>query len=379
MRNLTIGRIWGIPIRLHVSLLVFLPILAWLLGSGVQIELYTALINALWPGSLDPGAFEPGARSWTIGIAGALGLFASVAVHELGHAFAARRYDIEVESITLWILGGLASLTQFPREWNKEFWIAVAGPVTSLLLAGGCWAVLQTLPSNSPVVVFVVGWLAITNLVLAVFNMLPAFPMDGGRVLRALLARRRSYAQATRIAARIGTVFAILFAVVGIVVVFNPVLILLALFIYGAATSESRVVVLDELLDGLTVGDLARVDLEDAVDADATADAVLKRLLAGRTMDLVVRESDEIVGVVTAGSLRDVATADYETTPVREFMATDLLRFDVATDAFDALVALNQAGSPVALVEQAGQPVGTLSQDDYAAALAIRRGATVAM
>ncbi|MHB9287635.1 site-2 protease family protein [Halobacteriales archaeon Cl-PHB] len=379
MRSLTVGRVWDIPIRLHVSLLVFLPVLAWLLGSGVQIELYTQLINAVWPGTLDPGAFAPGARSWTIGIAGAVGLFASVAVHELGHAFVARRYDIEVEAITLWILGGLASLTQFPREWRREFWIAVAGPVTSLVVAGGSWAVLQTLPAGSPTVVFVVGWLALTNVVLAVFNMLPAFPMDGGRVLRALLARRRPYVQATRIAARIGTIFAIIFAVLGLVVTFNPILILLALFIYGAASSESRVVVLDDLLDGLTVGDLARTDQAGTVAADETAADVLSHLLSTRRMDLAVSDGDAIVGVVTAGSLRGVDATAYETTPVSEFMADDLPRFDADMDAFDALVALNGARSEVAIVEAGGTPVGTLSQDDFSAALAIRRETTVAM
>jgi Zn-dependent protease len=116
MRNLTIGRIWDIPIRLNVSLLVFLPILAWLLGSGEQIGVYVGVINAVWPGSLDPAVFEAGTRSWTIGVLGALGLFVSVALHELGHSWAAMRYGVKVESITLWILGGLASFESIPSS-----------------------------------------------------------------------------------------------------------------------------------------------------------------------------------------------------------------------------------------------------------------------
>jgi Zn-dependent protease len=102
---------------------------------------------------------------------------------------------------------------------------------------------------------FVFGWLAIVNLTLAAFNLLPAFPMDGGRILRALLARSRPYVSATRIAGRIGVIFALLFAVVG-VLSFNLILLLLAVFVYGAATTESRTVLIDELLEGITVGDI---------------------------------------------------------------------------------------------------------------------------
>jgi Zn-dependent protease len=213
MRSLKVAQVWGIPIKIHISLLVVLPLFAWLLGSGQQVELYAGLIEGLTGTPLDTEALTlDGALPWIIGSAAAVGLFVSVALHELGHAWAALRYDFEVESITLWILGGLASLGSIPREWDKEFWIAVAGPITSILTGVVCYAALFAVLSSQPVVVFVVGWLAVTNVVLAVFNMVPAFPMDGGRVLRALLARNQSYAAATRTAAGIGKLFAILFA-----------------------------------------------------------------------------------------------------------------------------------------------------------------------
>ncbi|MFB6309617.1 MAG: site-2 protease family protein [Salinirussus sp.] len=369
MRHVTIGRIWNIPIRLHISLLVFLPILAWLLGSGEQIGLYVGVINAVWPGSLDPATFAVGARSWTIGIAGAIGLFASVAIHELGHAWAGMRYGYRVESITLWLLGGLASFESIPREWDRELVIALAGPGTSYALAAGFALVLQVAPASQPVLVFVLGFLAILNVLLATFNLLPAFPMDGGRVLRALLARSRPYASATRTAARVGIGFAALFVIIG-VLAFEIITLLLGLFIYVAATTESRSVLIEELLSGLTAGDLAA--REPSVDVDTPVDDLLSHMLAARRTDLLVREGDTIVGIVTAGALRSAASGQR----VGDIATTDLPRLDVATTAFDALNELGRGGRDVALVEQAGQPVGAISRADFAMALELGRGDT---
>ena len=370
MRSYTIGSVWDIPIRVNVSLLVFLPILAYLIGSGEQIAVYAGLIETLAPVTLDPA--ELAGQRWLVGALAALGLFVSVGIHELGHSWAAMRYGIRTESITLWILGGLASLSEMPKEWNREFWIAIAGPLTSLLVAGVCLLGVTAVPTSSPVLVFVVGWLAVTNVILAVFNLVPAFPMDGGRILRAALASRLSYTSATRVAARIGTIFAVLFAVVG-VFAFSPILLLLAFFIYGAATSESKMVVLADLLDDLTVGDL--LVETDPVDGDATLGDLFPRMLAARRTDLpVVDTSGTVVGVVTARAMQAVDTADHETTRVDSLLTTDVPRLDAETGAFDALVELSQADSDVALVERDGRVVGIVSQSDFSAALDLRRG-----
>jgi len=368
MRNFTIGRVWGIPIRVNVSLLVFLPILAFLIGSGEQIAVYAGFIEAIAPVTIDPA--DLAGQRWTVGILAALGLFASVGIHELGHSWAASRYDIHTESITLWILGGLAALSEMPKEWNREFWIAIAGPITSVLVGAACLGVLAVSAITQPVFVFVVGWLAVTNVVLAVFNLLPAFPMDGGRILRALLARFLPYAKATRVAARIGTIFAVLFAVVG-VLAFSPILLLLAFFIYGAATSESRMVVLGELLDGLTVGDL--VTAVEPVGDDTTLDALFPRLLESRRTDLpVVDAQGNLLGVITASAMREVEFADYETTTVGDLAVRDLPRLDAEMSAFDALVELGR--NDVALVERDNGVVGVVSRADFAATLDLQRG-----
>ncbi len=371
--NYTLFSVWGIPIRINISLVVFLPILAWLIGSGEQLAAYESIIEAFTTAEVDAAALGDGER-WAIAAGAAVGLFASVTFHELGHAWVALRYDIGVESITLWILGGLASLSEMPREWDREFWIAVAGPGASLLLAGICLGVVTVLPADLTVLVFVVGFLAVTNVVLAVFNMLPAFPMDGGRVLRALLGRNRSYASATQTAARVGQGFAILFAVVGIVVVFSPVLVLLALFVYVAATGESRTVVLGELLNGLTVSDVLADDRP--VDASDSAATVFDRLLASRRSELAVAENGRVVGVVTGSLLREIPSEAHQTTTAGSLATTDLPRVEVDTPAFDVLTRLRSERANVALVERDGALVGVVSRDDFAAVLDLRRETT---
>ncbi|WP_367176362.1 site-2 protease family protein [Haloarcula rubripromontorii] len=370
MRNFHITTVWGIPIRVNISLLVFLPVLAWIIGSGAQIAVYAGIVSALSGVSLDLTVLTAGQTPWLIGTAAAVGLFASVALHELGHAWAAMRYGLRVESITLWILGGLANLEAMPKEWNRELVIALAGPAVSILTGLACYAALFALPASAQVTLFVIGWLAVTNIFLAVFNMLPAFPMDGGRVLRALLARKRPYATATRIAARIGTGFAVLFAVIG-VLSFSPLLLLLALFVYGAASSESRTVALAALLEGLTVDDVAS-PLDATIEADATVEDLVDRMFADRRTEFAVTRGGDVVGVVTVGDFRTLSKTEREADTVADLMDTDLPRFASETAAFDALVELDTARATAAFVDG---PEGTrvVSREDFASAMEMRR------
>jgi Zn-dependent protease len=326
-----------------------------LIGSGQQIELYAEFIRGLTGVGFDLTRLRADSTPWVIGVAAAVGLFVSVTLHELGHSWAALRYGIEIESITLWILGGIAALKTLPKEWDREFWIAIA-----------------LIPPSFQVSRFVVGWLAITNVTLTVFNLLPAFPMDGGRVLRALLARSRPHGTATRIAARIGVAFAFLFAIVG-VLNFQIILLLLALFIYGAATTESRTVLLDELLEGITVGDIMTRN-PATVPADATVDELGDQMLRDRqTVHLVTGDDGTVVGVITLDDLKKARRADRSTTRVEDIME-DVSRVEATADAFDTLASLNQSGDSEALVYENGALVGVLSEGDFARAMTIRRG-----
>ena len=370
MRGYQVTTVWGIPIRIHISLLVVLPIFAWLIGNGVQLEVYAALVNALAGTNIDAAALQGGTLPWIIGSVAAVGLFVSVTLHELGHAYVALRYDLEVESITLWILGGLASLGQIPKEWKKEFWIALAGPVVSVLVGVGCLVAVAVLPELNQPTTFVVGWIGATNILLAVFNMLPAFPMDGGRILRALLARNRPYAKATQLAGRIGTGFALLFAVVG-VLQFSPMLLILAVFIYGAASSESRAVLLGELLEGVTVGDLTG-DRGEGVPASTSVTEMVDRMFADRQSTFVVTQGGEPVGVVTVADFKRLTPEERDTTTVGDLMTTELPTLDETTPAFDGLVALDSGRASAAFVDGPGGR-RVVSRTDFAEALEMRR------
>ncbi|GGL37597.1 metalloprotease [Halarchaeum grantii] len=376
MRKFTVGRVWDIPIRIDLSLVVFLPILAWLLGSEAQIDAYAGIVNAVAPTAFAVEVLHAGSNPWLIGVFAAVGLFVGVALHELGHAYAGARYGVQTESITLWLLGGLASLSNIPREPEKEFTIALAGPVTSLLVAAVCYLGLYAVPASLPVVGFIVGWLAISNALLAGFNLLPAFPMDGGRVLRAYLARSRPYAVATRTAARVGVAFAVAFAVFG-VLYFSPLFLLLAWFVYSAATGESRTVLLDDLLEGLTVGDV--VADTPTIDAEASVQSFADRMLADRRTEYAVTRDGAVVGLVAMAALKQVRDVERDAYHVEEVMRSDLPTVERDADAFEALAVLNEGNVGAAFVKHDGERVGIVTRSDYVSLLQARQafGVTV--
>jgi len=360
--NYRIATVWGIPIKVNVSLVVFLPVLAWLIAGGDQLAYYAGFVAALSGTTVDVAVLQAGSTEWLVGGAAAIGLFASVAVHELGHAAAARRYGIETSAITLWILGGLASLDRLPKEPGRELVIALAGPAASVLTALACYAALLAVPESAPVVLFVVGWLAITNVSLTLFNLLPAFPMDGGRVLRAFLATSTSYTRATRIAARIGVAFALAFALLGI---FGgaPMLVLLALFVYSAANGESRVVALEAALDGFVVRDVVRPD-RPRVDGSLPLDEFAQHVIEDRQGDHVVTDrSGRVIGVVGLDALEN---RDGGAT-VADVAVTDLPEVDREMGAFDALQALGRSSH--GFITDDGEVVDVVSRQDFASLL----------
>ena len=220
--SVRLGSAFGIPVYLHVTFLLLLGFIA--LSQGIA-------------------AGSPGAALG--GVFFVLAIFGCVLLHEFGHALAARRFGIATRDVTLLPIGGLARLERMPDDPRQELWVAVAGPAVNVAIAGllGIWLFLTGAAPAAGLGFSggsFAGQLMTINLALVAFNMLPAFPMDGGRVLRALLAQRTSYVAATELAAKIGKGMALLFGIVGLL--WNPMLLFIAIVVWSGAAQEAEIV-----------------------------------------------------------------------------------------------------------------------------------------
>ncbi|WP_293032407.1 site-2 protease family protein [Natronococcus sp.] len=368
MASIRIGSAFGIPIKLGVSFLLVVPLLAYLIG--VQMELTVELLNDTFGAGIDPAPLTDGATPWLLGLAAALGLFVSVFFHELGHSMAARRYGLETQSITLWFLGGLAQFAEMPEDWHKEFVIAIAGPIVSVAVGVVCYVGFVLLPAELPAALFVLGYLAILNVVLAVFNMLPGFPMDGGRVLRALLSRNRSRLEATQIAAGVGKGFALLLGFAGIITL-SIFWIAIAFFIYIAASSETQQIFVETAFEGLTVADLMTPAPKlDTVSPSLSLDQLLERMMRERHTGYPVLEDGALIGIITLEDLQE--RADDDDTVVRDVMSTDLVTAAPDDEATTALRTIQREDiGRILVVDDDGSLAGLLSRTDLMKALEI--------
>ena len=204
-------KLLGVPVLLDYSFLLILPLFAYLIGS--QLGTYAQVLAAAGV-HIDPSGLQQGVTRWVLGAAGAIGLFVSVLVHELGHAVTARLYGAKTLDIRLWFLGGVARLDEMPRGRGAEAVVAIAGPLTSFLIGVLLWVVLPQV-TQYPGPALVISYLAITNVALAIFNMLPALPLDGGRILRGVLELFMPHLRATSVAAFVSAVVAILLGLYG--------------------------------------------------------------------------------------------------------------------------------------------------------------------
>ncbi|WP_256622069.1 site-2 protease family protein [Methanolobus chelungpuianus] len=227
--SIQIARIFGIPIKIHVSFLIVLPFFAWVFA--VQPEPYGF------------AGTHPEVLKYAFALATAILLFASVLVHELSHSYFSLRYGTGIREISLYLIGGVSAMEGELRDSSKEAAMAFAGPFSSLVIGIVLLAVNYLLnPAASTaegnalfMMIFILGYI---NVVLALFNLIPAFPMDGGRILRALLASRMSFVEATEKAAAVGKILALLMGVVGLLTSFW--LVIIAIFIYMGASAEER-------------------------------------------------------------------------------------------------------------------------------------------
>ncbi|MFB6267787.1 MAG: site-2 protease family protein [Halodesulfurarchaeum sp.] len=372
MRSFRIGSAFGIPLKLDLTFLLVLPLFAWIIGS--EVDQWVRMLNAIWGSSMDAVGLTTGLLPWLLGITAAIGLFAGVVLHELGHSLVAMRYGYPIDSITLWILGGIAQLTEQPEDWRQELFIALAGPVVSVLLGVVCFIGFALTPAGFDVPRFLLGYLALVNLSLAAFNMLPGFPMDGGRVLRALLARNRPFARATRLAAEVGKGMALLLGLFGIFN-WNLILIGIAFFIYIGAAGESQRTTMKAAFEGVTVRDIMTPgDQVETIGAEDTVSDLLEEMLRGRHTGYPVERDDQIVGMVTLEDAQEVSPIERDAFLVADIMSTDLYTIPEYADAVDALETMQQQGvGRLLVVDAAGDMTGLISRTDLMTAFDIIR------
>ena len=370
MRSFTVGRLFGIPLKLDLTFLLILPVFAWLIGS--QVGDSVAALNAFPAADIASEPLHEGATPWILGGVTAVGLFVGVVLHELGHSLVAMRFGFPIDSITLWIFGGIAHLTEQPEDWKQELTIAIAGPIVSIAIGVVTYVAFVAVPEGIPTVRFVFGYLALLNLVLAAFNLLPGFPMDGGRILRALLNRTRPYARATEIAAEVGKLFAILLGLFGLFN-FNIILIGIAFFIYIGATSEAQQTVMNAAFQDVRVRDvMTTADDLDTVPPDASIAELMETMFRERHTGYPVVEGGDLVGMVTLDDARQVPEVERDAYTVRDVMATDLQTIAADDEAMSALEKLQQHGiGRLPVIDARGELTGIISRTDLMTAFDI--------
>jgi Zn-dependent protease len=361
--SITLGRIAGIRIGINWSWLVVFALLTW--------SWATAIFPDQNPG-LSDGTY------WTMAAVAALLFFASILLHELGHAFQARREGMEIEGITLWLFGGVAQFKGMFPSAGAEFRIAIAGPAVSLVL-GILFVAIAVVVHGAAAVDGTAAWLGYINLTLLVFNLLPALPLDGGRVLRsALWAAKGDFGSATRIAASIGRGFGFLFIAGGVALFFTNDLSGLWLafigwFLLGAASAEARYLAVHDALGGLRVRDLMVRDPQTVAPSMSIGDLMDRVVWTHRHTTYPVVEDGRAVGLLPFRCVAQVPRGEWDERTVRDCMlaADEVPTFTEDEPLEDALIALSN-GVGRGLVLDGQRLVGFLSMSDLARALQTR-------
>jgi Zn-dependent protease/CBS domain-containing protein len=354
-----LGRIAGIPVQIDFSFLLALPLLAYLFAQ--QFVAAARLV--------DMPQESIGGDRYLWGLAVALALFASVLLHELAHSLYARRTGSRVSAITLLMIGGVSQIEDLPRRPRDEALMAFVGPLTSLAIAAIVYAALLAVPRETGLweVRFGLAFVSYLNLSLGLFNLLPAFPMDGGRVLRALLVKRLGFLRATRTASLVGKAFALIFAALGIATA-NLLLMLVAWFVYAGAQHEMAQVQAKEVLGSIRVADLLQQD-GPAIDARATLAEAAEQLLRARRLALPVLADGSLVGMLSADDIGRVGPVVRARSLSADF-ARGVRPPRADSQVWEALQAMSQAGVPeIAVVSPEGALVGTISRADIERAL----------
>ena len=328
-----IGRLFGIEISVHWSWLFIFFLVTWTFATGILEEFYPD-----WTGS----------RRWVVASAISLIFFLSILLHEMSHSLLARRYGIPVSSITLFVFGGVSNLAKEPDNARQEFWIAIVGPLTSLamaLLFTAGYFVLSPLEEGAG---GVSANLAVINFAIGIFNLVPGFPLDGGRVLRSVFwAQKRNLLAATRIASNVGQAVAYGIMAIGVASFFFVDVItgiwffLIGNFLRSASIASYEQLFLDTVLKGIPASAVARQDYVTVPPELTLAQLVEEHVLAGHGRCFPVVAGSELLGLVTLQDLRQVPREEWPTTSVYRAM-TPLSKLRTASMRDDLTYVLGQ-------------------------------------
>jgi len=278
---------------------------------------------------------------YILGTVVALGLFVGVFIHEMAHSLIAKAKGIKIHSITLLILGGVSQMEETMPDPKVELPMALAGPLTSLAVGVICGVLVYVFeavvpdPAVAGVLIFVFGYLGLLNVLLFGFNLLPAFPMDGGRVLRAWLARRMPLSRATRIAADVGKAFAVLFGIIGFLLL-NPILIIIAFFIYIGANQEATYLRYNILLQDVTVADAMNSPVI-TVEPTMPLSQVIAMMYETKHLGFPVVERGSLVGIIALADVHKVSPIDREAMQVQDVMTRNPTTLPPSAPLLDAL------------------------------------------
>jgi Zn-dependent protease/CBS domain-containing protein len=357
-----VATIMGIPIRVHFSWLIVFGLITWLLSSRYFPQVTPDL---------------PFVSYWISGALAALLLFASVAFHELAHSYVAQKYRLTIESITLFIFGGVAQLKGDPPHPRAEFWIAIAGPLSSFFLSGVFFLLTMSSAGGTRALF---AYLTQINLILGVFNLIPGFPMDGGRVLRsAIWGKKRDYFYATQKASSIGRGIALFFIFFGLFSIFTRGpggfwLILIGWFLYSAAQASYQQATLQESLSGIKVKDIMVREIktmDPSISLDKAVDEYFLRYGYG---GFPVIDGGKFLGFITLKEVKEVPREDWGKTKVSDVAVPHEKRWEVSLsdDVMKALELMVKEDKGRLAVTEKDRIIGLITRNGIAQYLQIK-------
>jgi len=362
--SLRLFRIAGIDIGIHYTWILIFVLLSWSLAQGFFPQLYPGWDTVTY---------------WITGLVATLLLFGSVLVHELAHSLVAQARGMTVKSITLFIFGGVSNLDDEPEKPKTEFVMSIVGPLSSLALAGIFWGLLHIVGDQQSPVAATFSYLALINALLAGFNLLPGFPLDGGRVLRAILWNRTgNLVKATNIAATVGRFMGWGFIAFGLFQVFAGDFIggiwfaLVGWFLRSSADASRREVTLREQLSGVQVKEVMTADAMHISPDTRVAELVSNVFRKQHGRAVPVCKNDQVVGIVTVTDVKELPQEKWEDTPVKEIMTNEPLYSVTPDDDLNtALRLITKRDINQVLVLRGKECAGLVSRSDILAHLQV--------